>query len=86
MTKQSSLLREEKVALIQKAVNYNAHARNMASCNHFYMGSQATCNLFGKLGADWPNVTLSFALKRATDEQLDAAVEYAKPYWEAAQR
>jgi hypothetical protein len=80
------LLREEKVALIQKAVNHNAHARNMASCNSFYMGSMATASLFDRLGADWPNVSLAFAMKRATEEQLDAAVEYCKPYWTAAQR
>jgi hypothetical protein len=79
-------MREEKVALIQKAASYNAHARNMASCNHHYMGSMATALLFKNLGADWPNVSLAFALKKATDEQLDAAVEQTRPYWEAATR
>lgn len=80
------MLREEKIALIQKATAYNAAARNMASCNSFYMGSGATATLFHHLGADWPNVTLAFALKRATNEQIDAAVEFSRPYWEAATR
>jgi hypothetical protein len=80
------LLREEKVALIQKAAAHNAAARNMASCNSFSMGSMATAVMFDKLGADWPNVSLAFALKKATDAQLDAAVEYTRPYWEAAQK
>ena len=81
-----SLLREEKVALIQKAASYNAHARNMASCNSIYMGSMATATMFKHLGADWPNVSFVFALKRATDAQLDDTVEFTRSYWEAANR
>jgi hypothetical protein len=64
----------EKKRLIRKAYNFNSHARRMASCNHLYMGSMATCQLIHALGGQWPNDALNDVLKKATNEQLDAGL------------
>ena len=69
------MTRTEKMRLIRKAWDYNSKARDMASCNHLYMGSISQCLLFHALGADWPNVSLAQAMNAATDAQLDAGLE-----------
>lgn len=81
-----SATKAEKRRLIRKAYNYNAHARRMASCNHLYMGSLATCMLYRALGAQWPDTSLNDALKQASDAQLDAGLERCQNILKHAER
>lgn len=74
------MTRQDKQRRIRQAYEYNADMRRVASCNSFYMGSAATCVMFHHLGGGWPNVSLDDALARATDAQLDTALEYVQPY------
>ena len=69
------MTRAEKQRLILAAHNYNAKARNMASCNALYMGSMATAILMGKLGGEYGRDDLKALVENATDAQLDAGLE-----------
>jgi hypothetical protein len=79
-------LRKMKESLILEAYNYNDKARRMASANSMYMGSGATARLFHILGADWPKISIFNAMSNATDEQIQAALVFCKPYLDAAKR
>lgn len=67
---------------IRKAWLYNAKARNMASCNHHYMGSMTSHNLSVILN------TADFSLRGlvyVSDTDLDRARDYLEQHgfpWE----
>jgi uncharacterized membrane protein len=69
---------EDDRALILAAAKYRS---GNDSCNAFYMGSMATCELYFILGAPGlPNIPLENILAKATPAQIEKAKTYAKPY------